>query len=319
VKLKTAQSSKLKGTPGERQFYAEAQYADSIFRDARGDREGSIVALKRALEAMPTHAPAILSMGSVLYQSGRIAEGRELFQSLLSLPKHTADIRQIIDEAGTFLTRFGAYQDGMALYRTAVKRYPDDPALFQGSATAPAMQVCTRKRCPRTGGHWNSSRRIRSWSTTSAGLSYRPAVSGRLGKPWSGRSRWIRAMSWRKRICVIAGSRSHGRSLTKRGTLNRLAVLLAHSAEKRTPSLPFTTNTVGRWSRHRDTNVGIQQWSPPAVPKTVKRPILPELAKAEPLPPMLASKCNEARATDSPPVSYIEFQDSCDADYSVRI
>ncbi len=144
----------------------------------------------------------------------------------------------------------------MALYRTAVKRYPDDPALFQGSATAPARQVCTRKRCPRTGGHWNSNRRIRSWSTTSAGLSYRPAASRRLGKPWSGRSRWIRAVSWRKRICVIAGSGSHGRSLTKGGTLNRLAVLLAHPAEKRTPSLPFTTNTVGRWSRHRDTKVG---------------------------------------------------------------
>jgi len=132
MKRKTAQSSKLKGTPGERQFYAEAEYADSIFRDALGDSEGSIVALKRALEAMPTYAPAILSMGSVLYQAGRIAEGRVSFQSLLSLPKRTTDIRQIIDEAGTFLTRFEAYEDGMALYRTAVERYPDDPALFQG-------------------------------------------------------------------------------------------------------------------------------------------------------------------------------------------
>jgi tetratricopeptide (TPR) repeat protein len=129
VKRKAAESSQPKGTPGERQFRAEAEYADSIFRDARGDREGSIGALKRALEAMPTYA---LSMGSVLYQAGRIAEGRELFQSLLSLPKNTTDIRQIIDEAGTFLTRFGAYDDGMALYRAAVKRYPDVPALFQG-------------------------------------------------------------------------------------------------------------------------------------------------------------------------------------------
>ena len=76
MKRKTAESSTQKGTPGERQFYAEAEYADSIFRDALGDREGSIVALKRALEAMPTYAPPpILSMGSVLYQAGRIAEG----------------------------------------------------------------------------------------------------------------------------------------------------------------------------------------------------------------------------------------------------
>ena len=81
---------------------------------------------------MPTYAPAILSMGSVLYQDGRIAEGRKLFQSLLSLPKNTTYICQIIDEAGTFLTRFGAYEDGLALYRTAVKKYPDVPALFHG-------------------------------------------------------------------------------------------------------------------------------------------------------------------------------------------
>lgn len=132
MKRKAAESSQLEGTPGEHQFHAEAEYADSIFRDALGDREGSLGALKRALEAMPTYAPAILSMGSVLYQAGRIAEGRELFQLLLSLPKNTTDIRQIIDEAGTFLTRFGAYEDGMALYRAAVKRYPDVPALFQG-------------------------------------------------------------------------------------------------------------------------------------------------------------------------------------------
>jgi tetratricopeptide (TPR) repeat protein len=132
VTRKTAESSPLKGTRRERQFYAEAEYADSIVRDARGDREGSIAALQRALEVMPTYAPAILSMGSVRYQAGRTAEGRELFQSLLSLPKNTTDICQIIDEAGTFLISFEAYEDGMALYRAAVKRYPDVPVLFQG-------------------------------------------------------------------------------------------------------------------------------------------------------------------------------------------
>jgi len=103
-----------------------------MVRDAMRDGAGSIAALKRALEAMPTYAPAILSMGSVEYQLGKIAEGRALFQSLLSLPKNTTDIRQIIDEAGTFLTRIGAYEDGMAMYRAAVKRYPDVAALWQG-------------------------------------------------------------------------------------------------------------------------------------------------------------------------------------------
>ena len=132
MKRKTPESSTPKATRAERQFYAEAEYADSIFRDALGDSEGSIAALKRALEAMPTYAPAILSMGSVEYQAGRTAEGRELFQSLLSLPKNATDIRQIIDEAGTFLTGIGACEDGMAVYRAAVKRYPDVPALWQG-------------------------------------------------------------------------------------------------------------------------------------------------------------------------------------------
>jgi tetratricopeptide (TPR) repeat protein len=132
VKRKTAVSPKPSAIREELQFNAEAEYADSIFRQALGDRKGSIVALRRALEAMPTYAPAILSMGSVLYQTGKIAEGRKLFQSLLSLPKNTTDIREIIDEAGVFLTRIEAYEDGMAVYRAAVKRYPDFPALFQG-------------------------------------------------------------------------------------------------------------------------------------------------------------------------------------------
>ena len=90
------------------------------------------MALELALEAMPTYAPAILSMGSVLYQLGGVADGRRLFQSLLSLPKNTTDICQTIDEAGVFLTKLGAYQDGMALYRAALKRYPGVSALFQG-------------------------------------------------------------------------------------------------------------------------------------------------------------------------------------------
>lgn len=96
----------------------------------RGERR-SIAALKHALEAMPTYGSAIVSMGSVEYQAGRIAEGLELFQSLLSLPKNTRDICQIVDEAGRFLTGIGADEDGMPVYRTAVKRDPDVPRYFK--------------------------------------------------------------------------------------------------------------------------------------------------------------------------------------------
>jgi hypothetical protein len=48
------------------------------------------------------------------------------------LPEETTDICHIIDEAGTFLTRMEAYEDGMALYREAVKRYPGVAVLFEG-------------------------------------------------------------------------------------------------------------------------------------------------------------------------------------------
>jgi tetratricopeptide (TPR) repeat protein len=132
VKIKIQESPQPKPASWERQFAAEAAYSDSVFRQALGDNEGCIAALKCSLQAMPTYAPAILSMGSVKYQLGRSAEGWELFQRLLKLPRKTTDLCQIIDEAGTFLTRIGAYEHGLALYRAAVKRFGDVAVLFEG-------------------------------------------------------------------------------------------------------------------------------------------------------------------------------------------
>ena len=45
-------------------FEAEAQYAESIFRNALGDIEASIAAAQRALEIKPDYAPAVLTIGS---------------------------------------------------------------------------------------------------------------------------------------------------------------------------------------------------------------------------------------------------------------
>ena len=84
-------------------FAAEAAYAESIFRSSLGDTSASTAALEQALSFMPDYAPATLSMGSVEYQRGRKAYGKRLFLSLLSLPKDTTDLCQIIDEAGSFL------------------------------------------------------------------------------------------------------------------------------------------------------------------------------------------------------------------------
>lgn len=130
--MKKPGASQAKASSKECQFYAEAEYADSMLRSALGDSAGCVSALRRALEWKPTYAPAILSMGSVEYQRGRRAEGRRLFRSLLSLPRNTADLREIIDEAGSLLIQIGAYKDGLALYRAAVERFPAVAVLYQG-------------------------------------------------------------------------------------------------------------------------------------------------------------------------------------------
>lgn len=115
-----------------RLFMAEAAYADSIFRSALGDAAGSIAALERALEILPTYAPAMLSLGSVEYQRRRPARGRRIFLSLLDLPDETRDLTEIIDEAGDFLIQAGRHADGLDLYRRAAGRFPRVAVFHQG-------------------------------------------------------------------------------------------------------------------------------------------------------------------------------------------
>ena len=113
-------------------FQAEAQYAESILRDALGDVEASIAAARCALEIKPDYAPAVLTMGSIEYQRGREAEGRRLFRSLLSLPDQSEDLWEVIDKAGNFLIQSKRYADAMELYEGAVARFPDRAVLYQG-------------------------------------------------------------------------------------------------------------------------------------------------------------------------------------------
>lgn len=111
---------------------AQADYAESIFRNALGDIDASIAAAERALLAKADYAPAILTMGSIEYQRGRAAEGRRLFLSLLSLPNEDGDLGEVIDAAGDFLIQCERYADGLELYKGAVALFPDRAALYQG-------------------------------------------------------------------------------------------------------------------------------------------------------------------------------------------
>lgn len=117
---------------GVRRIVADAAYADSMLRSALGDVQGCIEALEHALEALPTFAPALLSLGSVEYQRRRPARGRRLFLSLLDLPADTPDLAVIIDKAGDFLIECGRYDHGLELYRHAAARFPGVARLQQG-------------------------------------------------------------------------------------------------------------------------------------------------------------------------------------------
>ena len=130
--MKKTKPPRAKESAKMRLFQAKANYAESIFQTALGNHEGSLVALKRALEWDPTCAPAILTLGSIEYQRRRPAQGRKLFQSLLSLSETTPDLFEIIDEAATFLVDFGADEDGLALFRATAERFPSVAAFHDG-------------------------------------------------------------------------------------------------------------------------------------------------------------------------------------------
>jgi tetratricopeptide (TPR) repeat protein len=113
-------------------FAAQAAYAESIVLSGIRDIEGSMACLERALEVLPTYAPAILTLGSIDHQIGRAEDGRRRFLSLLELPDGTPDLPEVLDKAGSFLIGLRNYRDGLELYRGAVARYPQVAALHQG-------------------------------------------------------------------------------------------------------------------------------------------------------------------------------------------
>ena len=132
ARKKTQRSTRSTYSDTSALFAAEAAYAESIFRSSLGDTSASIAALEQALSFRPDYAPAILSMGSVEYQRGRKRHGKRLFLSLLSLPKDTTDLCQIIDEAGSFLIGMENCADGLDLFRGAAREFPNVAAFHQG-------------------------------------------------------------------------------------------------------------------------------------------------------------------------------------------
>jgi len=127
----------------ERRLAADWEYhsqmASDLFNDsmARAGKEGlgksfwpsGVVAL--AID--PLYAPAILTVGSIEYQLGRVEEAMKLFITLSTLPKDEEDLSIIIDKAGDFLIDQDDYENALALYSAAEKAYPHETVYPNGS------------------------------------------------------------------------------------------------------------------------------------------------------------------------------------------
>lgn len=81
----------------------------------------------------PLYAPAILTVGSIEYQIGRVDEAMQLFLSLTTLPKDEEDMATIIDKAGDFLIDQDDYENALALYAAAEKAFTDEVVYILGS------------------------------------------------------------------------------------------------------------------------------------------------------------------------------------------
>jgi len=127
----------------ERRMAADSEYhsemAGEMFNDslARAGQEtlgksfwpSGVVAL--AID--PLYAPAILTVGSIEYQIGRVEEAIKLFMTLATLPKDEEDLVIIIDKAGDFLIDQDDYENALALYSAAEKAYPHETVYLNGS------------------------------------------------------------------------------------------------------------------------------------------------------------------------------------------
>ena len=73
----------------------------------------------------PAFAPAMLTVGSLEYQYGRVDEAMKLFLELATLPADTEDLTEIIDKAGDFLIDQDDTEHAEQLYATAARAYPE--------------------------------------------------------------------------------------------------------------------------------------------------------------------------------------------------
>lgn len=126
----------------ERRKAADWEYHSEI----SGDLFSNLLAIKEegfgrpywpaafiSLAIDPLYAPAILTVGSLEYQVGRIKKAMKLFLTLTKLPENEEDLSTIIDKAGDFLIDSDDLENALKLFTAAERMFPDNTLYIIGS------------------------------------------------------------------------------------------------------------------------------------------------------------------------------------------
>ena len=140
--LRSARHEYAAVSPAHRRAAAQWEYdyamADGLFAAAIGriGREdpppqrfdAGVLAL--AIDSL--FAPALLTVGSLEYQYGRVEPAMRLFLRLTTLPQDEPDLVEIVDKAGDFLLDQNDYRNALRLYQAAAEARPAEAAYWAG-------------------------------------------------------------------------------------------------------------------------------------------------------------------------------------------
>ncbi len=143
-RLIEARADGARQPPAKRRMSAEFVYgaamADNLFDRVAaisGDvlrQDGGLESGLLALAIDPFYAPALLTVGSVVHQYGRVDEAMEHFMKLTSLSESEPELDEIIEQAGTFLLDQEDDDNAERLYRSAVNAFPRVATYWDGLA-----------------------------------------------------------------------------------------------------------------------------------------------------------------------------------------
>jgi len=129
--------------PAERRAAAEWEYHDAmavgLFSAALGQvapedpSEPRLDAGVLALAIDPRFAPALLTVGSIEYQLGRVDAAMELFLGLAALPADEPDLEEEIGQVGDFLLDRNDFDNALKLYEAAVNQHAETATFWSGA------------------------------------------------------------------------------------------------------------------------------------------------------------------------------------------